>query len=67
MEKRSHIQWEEDDGIGILTIDNPPANSLGEQVLIELGGALDDLSSTSVRAPDHHGRPGEDICFRRRH
>jgi enoyl-CoA hydratase len=51
MEKYKYIRWEEENGMGLLTIDNPPANSLSRAVLSELGGAIDDISSnTSIRA-----------------
>ncbi len=51
MEKYKYIRWDEENRIGTLTIDNPPANSLSYAVLAELGSTLDDISSnTSTRA-----------------
>ncbi|MGD0485873.1 MAG: enoyl-CoA hydratase-related protein [Syntrophorhabdales bacterium] len=50
MEKSTYIRWEEEGGIGTVTIDNPPANSLGKAVLTELASVLDDVSSTSIKA-----------------
>jgi enoyl-CoA hydratase len=51
MKKYNYIRWEEENRIGTITIDNPPANSLCRAVLSELGDVLDDLSpSTSVNA-----------------
>ncbi len=50
MEKFKYIRWDEENRIGTITIDNPPANSLSYAVLSELGGVLDDISSnTSIR------------------
>lgn len=50
MKTYKYIRWEEEKRIGTLTIDNPPANCVGKEVLPELGSALDEASLTSVRA-----------------
>ncbi len=51
MKEYKYMRWEEEDGIGTITLDNPPANSLARVVLSELGGILDEASSVpSIRA-----------------
>lgn len=46
-----YIRLREEDAIGIITIDNPPANSLSAGVTLELGNVLDEiLSKSSIRA-----------------
>ena len=47
---RKYIRLKEEDMIGTIAIDNPPANSLSSEVLSELENAVDELSSnTSIR------------------
>ena len=51
MEKYNYIRWEEENRIGVITIENPPSNALSYAVLSELGSVLDEISSdASLRA-----------------
>lgn len=45
METYKYLQWEEENRIGTITIDNPPANALSNAVLSELDGLLADITS----------------------
>ena len=60
MNEYKYIRCGEENRIGIITIDNPPANSLSYAVLSELGNVLDDVSSdTSMRALTITGSSGK--------
>jgi enoyl-CoA hydratase/carnithine racemase len=44
------VTFEHHDGVGSITLDNPPANSYDVQVMSEFGAAVDDAIDSGVRA-----------------
>jgi len=60
------VKFEKLRNVGLITLDNPPINLVDDDLLLELGKALDDVDSSGVRAVllhatgDHFG-PGVNV------